>query len=525
MRDDTGRTLDKAQLRKRLFLDRWFLTVEVKILIVTDSSSGGFGTVEGFHLGHILQILADDPWSHISFNVTKAHRQETAEAGVIDNFRFNQHDLNQYSQVWLFGINATGVDPLTPVELKALAQFMDQGGGVFATGDHEDLGQPMAAEVPRVRSMRRWHWPNPGPDGEPVAPDVSGSERHDTVVELAAGGSQLDKLPQPILPTWYARRSGGGFITRVHSFPHPLLCGPDGPIEYLPDHMHEGHCEVPSDLSKSFTFDGYMTVEYPSDGAGHQEPPKVVAKATTRNTDNSEFGVIAAYDGHRVGIGRVVVDATWHHWFNINLDGFLDATDPVNPGFDPAIVPKWKAIKAYFRNVAVWLAQPDLQGRIRNGGLLVSLGYYDIQIAHRQLEQVRDPLPYYWQLGVFARDALGRLASRFQTTRFVIDILFELDLPLRIDPWWRDGPVPPPDPPPWLDLVDLENVAMGGAVHALLERLGGEKNAQRLLDEAGADVAALARRGAAQATAELFGRFGSVGGEAEKLAKVVTRQR
>jgi hypothetical protein len=32
--------------------------------------------------------------------------------------------------------------------------------------------------------------------------------------------------------------------------------------------------------------------------------------------------VAAAYDGHRVDLGRSVTDPTWHHFFNINLWGY-----------------------------------------------------------------------------------------------------------------------------------------------------------------------------------------------------------
>ncbi len=188
----------------------WLLNCRVKILIVTDSGSGGFGEAAGFHLGQVLKILDTDPWPHVTFEVSKAHRQNAAGADVIDNFRFDGHDLSQYDQIWLFGINRTGPDPLSPAELNAVAQFMDQGGGMFATGDHENLGQAMAAEVPRVRSMRRWYYPDPGPNDEPPAPAQTGGGRHDTIVDTdpaTAGlqGSQSDAVPQTIRVRSYQR--------------------------------------------------------------------------------------------------------------------------------------------------------------------------------------------------------------------------------------------------------------------------------------------------------------------------------
>ena len=75
------------------------------------------------------------------------------------------------------------------------------------------------------------------------------------------------------------------------------------------------------------------------------------------------FGVIGAWDGHRTGThGRIVVDATWHHFININLIGAdrLATAMPPDPkalGFlaSPAGLAHYERIKAYFRNIADWL--------------------------------------------------------------------------------------------------------------------------------------------------------------------------
>jgi hypothetical protein len=460
----------------------------------------------------------------VVFEVTKAHRQNDPTADL-NGFRFDAHDLSQYSQIWLFGVERTG-DPLSQSELKMLAEFMDGDGGVFATGDHENLGLAMCGEVPRVGSMRRWHWPDPGPNGEPVAPDQTGSERHDTVMDVepmtpGLQGDQSDKVPQPIRPRFYSRKVGGGIIHQVHTFPHPILCGPDGVIKFLPDHMHEGLCEVPADLTNSFSFAGYTAEEYPSPN-GVQERPEVIAWATTRNTDNAEFGVLAAYDGHQAGVGRVVVDATWHHWFNINLMGFVAATTPTNPAFDPLVVPKWEAIKAYFRNVAIWLARPTSQTCLRNGGWLIVTHYYDILITHRELRVVRDLPSYYWQLGKFAKDAFGQFASQCQSLRWAIELIDWLEV--RIDPWPPFRRPPLPDPPPWLDLVELETVALGGAVHALLDAFGKEKEPLQLHARRGKEVEAVARRGAAAAVRVLASHYARAGGDADRMAKLAERQ-
>jgi hypothetical protein len=57
--------------------------------------------------------------------------------------------------------------------------------------------------------------------------------------------------------------------------------------------------------------------------------------------------MVGVYDGERVGLGRVVVDSTWHHWFSYNLSGLQD----LSPGY-------FAGILDYYRNVAMWLATP-----------------------------------------------------------------------------------------------------------------------------------------------------------------------
>ena len=78
------------------------------------------------------------------------------------------------------------------------------------------------------------------------------------------------------------------------------------------------------------------------------------------------FGLISAYDGQGVGIGRVVVESTWHHWFSMNLSGFRGGSpeslgrNPLfggnNPAFPDGNPLVYRHMQAYYRNVALWLA-------------------------------------------------------------------------------------------------------------------------------------------------------------------------
>jgi hypothetical protein len=463
----------------------------VGVLIVTDSG-GSFGT-SAFGLKALIDALAIPPGPWVRFDITTANRRADPTADV-QNFSFDTPNLQDFDEIWLFGVERSFSTPLNDAELRALSEFMDGGGGVFATGDHEDLGVSMCGSVPRVRSMRKWHWPNPGPNGEPVAPPVGGLDRLDTLREGPSTGFQFDDqsdvVPQTISPRMYPSWS---LPWKLHwtVHPHPVLCGPRGVIRMLPDHPHEGECYVPSDLTASFTFDGYAVEEYPAMPSGPRLAPEVIATSTIiggrKVTDVKgpvtprSFGAIGAWDGHRVKRGRVLVDATWHHFFNINLVGDAGSPDPAKQiGFlaTPAGMAAYEEIKSYYRNIAVWLARPQRHVCMRWRAL------WYCRWHHRVLMDLRPPylergikeldLPELIRVGELARDVLGRLASQCQVHIWLLDItkvLIPKQFPIieeHIDPWWPIPPEPdPPDPIPWLYGQTLLDATLGGAIYAL----------------------------------------------------------
>jgi len=425
----------------------------VRILMVTDG--GGAFDGSDFGLDELIDVLAVSPGPWVRFAVTTAHRQNHPSA-MLKNFRFTSDTLKGHDQVWLFGVQSSQ-DALSDAELKALSQFMDAGGGVFATGDHEDLGLAMSGRVPRVRSMRKWYWPNAGPNGEPVAPDGFSANRYDTLREGADPGYQFDDqsdvTAQEIIPRMYSR----GFPFFKIAYPHPLLCGPRGPIRVLPDHPHEGECYVPKDLMGTFTFDGYKTTEYPALPSGRRLAPEVIAESTVIGGHETSgkppvtarrFGAIGAYDGHRVKVGRVAVDATWHHFFNINLRG--DPSSPVpakhsgfhHPSADPNV---YNAIKAYFRNLAVWLAPPLKQASMRRRALWLIRWKYplieELPTGPRPALLERAKPAQVRAIGKVAMDALGRIAPRCLVLQWGLDLLraSSKELPPamleQLDPW------------------------------------------------------------------------------------------
>jgi hypothetical protein len=252
----------------------------VRILIVTNDwvnvVNGGFRAWQeqfgseitgpnnrSFHLGEFIRTLAQTQWLGFNIDITMAHRtkpgggvnaelilKEDRGAKVV-GFRFDEpftldgatRTIADYDMILFFPISPAPDE--TPAKMQAeadaIAQFMENGGGFFATGDHAELGAPLCKLIPRVRSMRRW-WTFGAPAGDPLAPPPTGPARVDTtrpgldaVVQFE---DQSDEFAQEIDPVMYAGGLGiGGGYPALRRYPHQLLCSPEGVVRWLPDHM------------------------------------------------------------------------------------------------------------------------------------------------------------------------------------------------------------------------------------------------------------------------------------------------
>ncbi len=469
----------------------------VKILIVTDGQGGGYQrpTVvppppdAAFHLGEFVRVLQETDWVGFNLQITKAHRRNPpgAAADLVD-FRFHTHDLSQYDEILLFPIERDDFasSRALPEEVQAIANFMDAGGGVFATGDHEDLGAGLCREIPRVRSMRRWYFPGASPDGLPAAPSGSSADRHDTTRRgfdtSYQFSDQSDTIAQEITPRLYA---GGGNRYILWRYPHPLLCSADGVVRHLPDHPHEGQCEVPANLNLSVLGKD----EYPLlPGSSTRLAPEVVATARVIGghnlLDNSgnevkptvnekTFGVIGAYDGHRVvrdgrRLGRVVVDATWHHFFNVNLIGAQtggvdgSGSDLVkqrgfNAPLNPGQADHYRMIKHYFRNIVYWLIPANRYRWIFDtfDRLVASAWFYE-EFRFPYRETVKNPIRVHFALAQLAEQYFRSVHGACAVPMFVGVIWREIPqlrpvwerLQPLLDPWQPELPQPRPEPEP-----------------------------------------------------------------------------
>ncbi len=391
---------------------------DIKVLIVADGSRFNFGPAQPsgnvpmlendnyFGVSELIKALTDSTTPTIQ--VDRAHRRGLTNKGknpdcsaglspqyADQDFVFAlDHppvpntvtaDLGQYDVLWLLGDEGynggseePGSHPIADIEKIAIATFMQNGGGVFAVGDHDGLGSYMCGELPRIRTMRKWFDSKqpqdlPPDNSQKFTPNWSATgldpsnpqqtDRNDTLIADKGDNQyyffdQSDQQPQQLYSKSGAKLDGGE--TPVNT----LLRDSSGAvIAQFPDHMHEGEAtdfmtvsSPPFNPNKgttpfSITYtdeNGHPVrfIEFPIAGGvvgGYQPEPeviaygsdtghityynKVVTPPTYPMTQPKKLGVVSIYDGHAVGVGRIVTGSTFHHYLDKNLIG--------DPGTDP----------------------------------------------------------------------------------------------------------------------------------------------------------------------------------------------
>lgn len=321
-----------------------FTECRPRILVYTDGLSF---TSAQFGLTEFLDALTSTT-IHGMTPIVKTARSSSGTADF-ENFTFSSTNFNKskYDVLFLFGV-ASGTLPIA--ERTAIAKFMEDGGGVFATGDHSTLGQRIGGQLPRVKAMRYWDAPD--------VPTASGPDRittnHPGADNQYQFTDQSDAIPQRLYPKYYYDPMNGNNYSL--SKPHYLLQHPTKLIiEVFPDHPHEGECVEPTNLTTTFTLDGNTHDEFPESAPGLRPAPEVIAKSMSSGggfggkhpVTPREFGAISVYDGHDADVGRIVTDATWHHFINVNL-----IASNAGSGLD---IDSLDRVKTYFRNIAEWL--------------------------------------------------------------------------------------------------------------------------------------------------------------------------
>ncbi|MGB8508971.1 MAG: hypothetical protein WCD76_11235 [Pyrinomonadaceae bacterium] len=230
-------------------------------------------------------------------------------------------DESDFDELWLFAVDTGG--GLTGDDCGGITRFRQKGGGILATRDHQDLGSCLCT-LGGIGAAHFFHTKNQEPD----------AARH------CADDSFTTNISWPN----YHSGSNGDYQEIAPAEPlHELLSHPSlpgGHIRFLPAHPHEGAVGVPQD-----------------------EPgARVIATGTSKVTGRP-FNLAVAFeratDAHGNTLGRGIADSSFHHFADYNLDTSKGApsfvAEPPGDGYarEPHVLAD---IKAYIRNLAVWLA-------------------------------------------------------------------------------------------------------------------------------------------------------------------------
>jgi hypothetical protein len=303
------------------------------------------GTIHGMTPTVITAQFNPSPLAALSYDAATRH---------ISNYKFTDaaHGLlkSRYD-VFILSIYGVSGPKLTDEPVRSMPSRFHAGR--WQAVRHGRSRRPRGGHVhgyPRVRNMR--YWTNVAPQKAPSAggidrlttnlPGRSDIPPNNDVYEFS---DQSDEFPQRLYVNFRTASGGVGWA-------HPLLQvpGSNRAIEVFPDHPHEGECVIPDNLASKLV-DG-VTDEWPSSGGARVAPEMVALTMSHGNTFPGKeavmprsFIAICAYDGQATHVGRVVTDATWHHFVNIN----------VKPGMSALAGRDLTDIKQYYNNLATWL--------------------------------------------------------------------------------------------------------------------------------------------------------------------------
>lgn len=287
------------------------------------------------------------------------------------NYELNRDPKEPYHEVWFFGLHQKnkptyklkfpgGGGPRSELELDevtALEEWMSvdskngsKGIGVLMSGDHANpppdkqvtsgstkfcppdldhreflgLGRALGVNVPRAGFLRQWQ-------GPPTHCEEDSSNT------LFPPPSEIDRLAQQLTLLRFDQNGQPSSTGK----PHQVFHGKNGEwIQVLPDHEHEGAVILPANFPEKI---------WPRKQI--QPMPRYIALGTDHRTGRS-LNILAAYDGDAVGVGRIISDSSWHHYFNANLNGL---------SVDDQDVPAADQIGQLYSNLVVWLAPVEVR--------------------------------------------------------------------------------------------------------------------------------------------------------------------
>jgi hypothetical protein len=263
-------------------------------------------------LADVLSAIRDENGSKL-FQITARDRENLSSG---NDRVLSEIDESDFNELWLFGVDVGG--GLSDLDCAAIGRFRLQGGGIFMSRDHQDLGISFCA-LGGIGAANHFHSKNLESD-----PDRQKADDTDT--------------PQISWPNYHSGNNGDYQRVEATKPLHPIMrsdAHPSGCIEFLPAHPHEGAVSVPST---------------------EREHARVVAVGRSVTT-GKPFNIAVAFDGN--GRGRAVVDSSFHHLVDYNLDPRRGSPSFVTEPCSYKILESPQALadtKMYFENIARWLA-------------------------------------------------------------------------------------------------------------------------------------------------------------------------
>lgn len=457
----------------------WRHSCVINVLLVTDRSIN-FGP-GGFALSTFVSVfrkMQTESPLNLRYRVTLAHRDDIPldSAGMlggdsfihnrIKNFDFSNpahFQPNGFDQVWLFGFHASAARNITQAEIDQIEAYMNGGGGLFATGDHGPLGKSLCGQIPRVKDMRIWDNTSINQDLNEVS--MRQRRRNDTnqpkpgELISSAFSDERDNIPQPIYPKLYGI-APGPFLPHSLLSIHPSLKA-NGIIDIMPDHPHEGQCKPET------TF----TVTNPRTGVDQDISTQNISIALVRPgnvsgtkapADAQCFPSIGVFDGRPANVGRIVVDATWHHFLNLNIEG-LDPGD-------------FRVVEQYFRNISHWISRRKIMFCLFDRFVLEAMHtdlVIEASLGNPSLDLKDIPTADLFTLGHHVMDIVAQHLNPVEGHLFALNMVEPLmpKLIQQINPWETENSQKDIDiSDQWINSDPLCAIAIGTAMIRLRDQ-------------------------------------------------------
>jgi hypothetical protein len=264
-------------------------------------------------LTDVLSTIRDAIGSPL-FHVTARDRENLASG---DDPVLSRLDESDFDELWLFGVDVGG--GVGPLDCAAIGRFRLRGGSILMSRDHQDLGISLCA-LEGIGTANHFHSKNPDPD----------------VTRRVADDKET---PQILWPNYHSGSNGDFQEVEVPAPRHPIMrnnANRSGCIEFLPAHPHEGAISVPD---------------------AERRHARVVALGRSVATGNL-FNIAVAFE--RNGRGRAVVDSSFHHFLDYNLDPRYGCPSFVTEPSRSGMLENPQALadtKAYIENIARWLVE------------------------------------------------------------------------------------------------------------------------------------------------------------------------